>query len=80
MSQSGKIVIIAGPNGAGKTIFATEYLPNEAGCPDLVNADSIASGLSPFRPASVAFQAGRLMIETIHRLAGRARALPSKRP
>jgi predicted ABC-type ATPase len=27
-----KILIIAGPNGAGKTTFATEFLPNEAGC------------------------------------------------
>lgn len=62
-----KILIIAGPNGAGKTMFATEFLPNEADCPTFVNADSIAAGLSPFRPYSVAFQAGRLMIETIHR-------------
>ncbi len=59
-------MIIAGPNGAGKTTFATEFLPNEADCPDFVNADSIAAGLSPFRPSSVAFRAGRLMIETIH--------------
>ena len=66
-----KILIIAGPNGAGKTTFATEFLPNEADCPSFVNADSIAAGLSPFRPSSVAFRAGRLMIETIHGYAAR---------
>ena len=61
-----RILIIAGPNGAGKTSFATEFLPAEADCPRFVNADSIAAGLSPFRPSSVAFRSGRLMIETIH--------------
>jgi predicted ABC-type ATPase len=33
VSREKKVVIIAGPNGAGKTTFATEFLPNEAGCP-----------------------------------------------
>ncbi len=41
-----KILIIAGPNGAGKTTFAQEFLPGEAGCPHVVNADLIAAGLS----------------------------------
>jgi predicted ABC-type ATPase len=61
-----KIVIIAGPNGAGKTTFAREFLPHEANCPDFINADLIAAGLSPFKPESVAFRAGRLMLEEIH--------------
>ncbi len=60
-----RIVIIAGPNGAGKTTFAREFLPNEAGCPIFINADLIAAGLSPFAPESVAFKAGRLMLEAI---------------
>ncbi|QTN31933.1 AAA family ATPase [Akkermansiaceae bacterium] len=60
-----KILIIAGPNGAGKTTFAEELLPNEAGCPEFVNADLIAAGLSPFQPEQVAFAAGRLMLERI---------------
>ena len=60
-----KILIIGGPNGAGKTTFATEFLPREAECPDFINADAIAAGLSPFRPESVAYRAGRLMIEMI---------------
>lgn len=61
-----KIVIIAGPNGAGKTTFAREFLPHEANCPDFINADLIAAGLSPFKPEEVAFRAGRLMLEEIH--------------
>lgn len=60
-----KIVIVAGPNGAGKTTFAREFLPNEAGCPNFVNADLIAAGLSPFAPDRVAVMAGRLMLDTI---------------
>ncbi len=67
MTSRGIIVIIAGPNGAGKTTFATEVLPNEAECLNFVNADLIAAGLHPFRPSSVAFRAGRLMLETIDR-------------
>jgi predicted ABC-type ATPase len=60
-----KIIIIAGPNGAGKTTFAEEFLPLEAGCPEFVNADLIAAGLSPFQPDQVAFAAGRLMLGRI---------------
>lgn len=60
-----RILIIAGPNGAGKTTFAEEFLPNEAGCPEFVNADLIAAGLSPFQPDQAAFAAGRLMLERI---------------
>ncbi|MCF3648624.1 zeta toxin family protein [Opitutaceae bacterium LMO-CP1] len=63
-----KILIIAGPNGAGKTTFAEEFLPHEAGCPEFVNADLIAAGLSPFRPDHVAFTAGRLMLNRLRAL------------
>jgi predicted ABC-type ATPase len=64
-SSPKKIVVLAGPNGAGKTTFAREFLPVDAGCPDFVNADLIAAGLSPFRPESAAVRAGRLMLELI---------------
>ena len=60
-----RIVIIAGPNGAGKTTFAREFLPTDADCPNFVNADLIAAGLSPFAPDVAAFKAGRIMLETI---------------
>ena len=69
-----KIVILAGPNGAGKTTFAREFLRREADCPLFVNADLIASGLSPFKPEVSALRAGRLMLEEIrnHVRAGRS--------
>ncbi|MEO5559371.1 MAG: zeta toxin family protein [Dokdonella sp.] len=62
MSDTPQIVIIAGPNGAGKTTFAREFLPNEAHCPDFINADLIAAGLSPFKPEAAALKAGKLML------------------
>lgn len=65
VSQTKRIVIIAGPNGAGKTSFARDFLPNEAHCPDFINADLIAAGLSPFRPEAAALRAGRLMLGEI---------------
>ena len=69
-----KIVILAGPNGAGKTTFAQAFLRREAECPIFVNADLIASGLSPFRPEMSAMRAGRIMLEEIrnHVRAGRS--------
>lgn len=69
MSQ--RVVIIAGPNGAGKTTFATEYLPREGACPQFINADLIAAGLSPFDPSAAAVQAGRLLIGQIRRFVSR---------
>ncbi len=67
LSGEKKIVIIAGPNGAGKTTFALEFLPREADCPDFINVDLIAAGLSPFDPDRAAIRAGRLMLEEIRR-------------
>jgi predicted ABC-type ATPase len=60
-----KIIIIAGPNGAGKTTFARDFLPSEAHTLRFINADLIAAGLAPFNPESVAFKAGRLMLQEI---------------
>jgi len=65
--MSPRIIIIAGPNGAGKTTFAREFLPFEAGCPIFVNADLIAAGIAPFQPETVAFRAGRLMLQELAR-------------
>ncbi len=59
------LYIVAGPNGAGKTTFAKKFLPNYADCKNFVNADLIAQGLAPFSPETVAFHAGRLMLEEI---------------
>lgn len=57
--------IIAGPNGAGKTTFALEYLPREVGCTRFINADLIASGLSPLAPERELIAASRLFIQEI---------------
>ena len=67
MPKKQRIIIIAGPNGAGKTTFAREYLVNEAHCPDFINVDLIAAGLSPFEPRRAAIQAGRIMLSEIQR-------------
>lgn len=67
MPKQRRIIIIAGPNGAGKTTFAREYLLKEADCPDFVNVDLIAAGLSPFDPERAAIRAGRLMLSEIER-------------
>ena len=67
MPKHKRIIIIAGPNGAGKTTFAREYLLKEANCPDFINVDLIAAGLSPFDPDRAAIQAGRIMLSEIER-------------
>src|SRR4030095_1177042 len=66
-----KIYVIAGPNGAGKTTFAREFLPRYADCKNFINADLIAQGMSPFSPETMAFRAGRLMLEEIEAYANR---------
>ncbi|MDA8378683.1 MAG: zeta toxin family protein [Planctomycetia bacterium] len=64
-----RVVIIAGPNGAGKTTFAREFLLREAQCPDFINADLIAQGLSPLVPEAAAIEAARIMLERMDKLA-----------
>ena len=62
------LYIIAGCNGAGKTTASFVILPEILDCHEFVNADLIAKGLSPFQPESVAFEAGRIMIERVDSL------------
>jgi predicted ABC-type ATPase len=64
-----RCIVIAGPNGAGKTTFAREFLPKDAGVVHFVNADLIASGLSPLRPELANLAAGRLFLMELDRLA-----------
>ncbi len=73
MAKGPRCIGIAGPNGAGKTTFAREVLPREAGLTHFVNADLIASGLSPLRPELAALSGARLFLAELDRLA-RARA------
>jgi len=65
--------VIAGPNGAGKSTAAPALLRDLLGVAEYVNADLIAQGLSAFDTQSVAFQAGRVMLERLHQLAARRR-------
>lgn len=62
------LFIIGGANGAGKTTASMQLLPNFLEVFEYINADEIASGLSPFNPESVAIQAGRLMLERLKTL------------
>jgi predicted ABC-type ATPase len=63
-----ELYIIAGCNGAGKTTASFTILPEILNCREFVNADSIAAGLSPFNPESVAIEAGKLMLTRIREL------------
>jgi predicted ABC-type ATPase len=66
-----RCIVIAGPNGAGKTTFAREYLPKDARVLNFVNADLIASGLSPLRPEPAAVAAARLVLDQLDRFVER---------
>ena len=80
MTSDKRIFIIAGPNGAGKTTFALEYLPREANCPDFINVDFIAAGLSPHDPDRAAIRAGRVMLTEIRRRVQESESLRSRQP
>lgn len=62
------LYLLAGCNGAGKTTAAYTILPEVLNCREFVNADEIAKGLSPFQPETVAFEAGRIMLQRINHL------------
>ena len=65
-----ELLVLGGPNGAGKSTAAKAgLLPQKLGIVELVNADDIAQGLSPFNPESAAFTAGRLMLQRMRLLA-----------
>jgi predicted ABC-type ATPase len=63
-----RCIVIAGPNGCGKTTFAREFLSKELSVDHFINADLIASGLSPLKPDLAAIAAGRIMLTEIERL------------
>jgi len=63
MTANKQIHIIAGPNGAGKTSNARIILlPQFLQTNEFINADEIASNLSPENPEKIALEAGRLML------------------
>lgn len=65
------VVVIAGPNGAGKSTAAPYLLKDALGILEFVNADQIAAGLSlsAYAPETVAFEAGRIMLQCFRALA-----------
>lgn len=64
-----KLVVIAGPNGAGKSTVAPRLLRETLGVDEFVNADTIASGMSAFRPETAAVAADRVMLLRLRELA-----------
>ncbi|MDR0907035.1 MAG: zeta toxin family protein [Rikenellaceae bacterium] len=63
-----RLFVIAGCNGAGKTTASYTMMPEMLEINELVNADEIAKGLSPFNPESVAIQAGKIMLMRVREL------------
>ena len=63
------LVVLAGPNGAGKSTSATHLLRGALAVDEFVNADTIAQGLSAYRPESAAVTAGRVMLDRLRFLA-----------
>ena len=64
------LVVLAGPNGAGKSTVAPYLLRDALAVDEFVNADTIAQGLSAYRPETVAVTAARVMLERLRALAG----------
>lgn len=62
------VYIVAGPNGVGKTTFARKFLPKYAHCREFLNADLMASGISPFDPDTAAVAAGRVLLARMKEL------------
>lgn len=59
--------IVAGPNGAGKTTFALRFLRKLTRARRFINADSIASGLSPIEPTRELAAAARIFLSQLQR-------------
>ena len=77
---SPQVIVIAGSNGASKTTLAPFLLRDMLGVLEYVNADPIALGLSGFDPASMSFEAGRIMLGRCITLRNDAIALRLKVP
>ena len=65
------VVVLGGPNGAGKTTAAPRLLRGTLRVDEFVNADTLAQGLSAFRPEDAAINAGRIMLERLDYLESR---------
>jgi predicted ABC-type ATPase len=65
---SPSVVVLGGPNGAGKSTSAPRLLRGSLKVEEFVNADTLAQGLSAFRPEDVALDAGRIMLRRLDEL------------
>ena len=61
-TQSPSVVVLGGPNGSGKSTAAPRLLRGSLKVDEFVNADTLAQGLSAFRPEDVAIEAGRTIL------------------
>lgn len=68
------VVVLGGPNGAGKSTAAPRLLKGSLEVDEFVNADTLAQGLSAFRPDEVALEAGRITLARIDALAAQGRS------
>jgi predicted ABC-type ATPase len=73
-SPSPAVVVLGGPNGAGKSTAAPRLLRGSLKVDEFVNADTLAQGLSAFRPEDVAFEAGRIMLNRLDDLEAQGRS------
>lgn len=65
---SPSVVVLGGPNGSGKSTAAPRLLRGSLRVEEFVNADTLAQGLSAFRPEDVALDAGRIMLRRLGEL------------
>lgn len=68
VTSSPDVVVLGGPNGAGKSTAAPRLLRGTLAVAEFVNADTLAQGLSAFRPEDVAIEAGRVTLERLDAL------------
>jgi predicted ABC-type ATPase len=62
------VVVLGGPNGAGKSTAAPRLLRGSLRVEEFVNVDTLAQGLSAFRPQDVALEAGRITLARLDSL------------
>jgi len=73
-AMSPDVVVLGGPNGAGKTTAAPRLLRGSLRVDEFVNADTLALGLSAFRPEDAAIEAGRVMLARLDYLESQRRS------
>ena len=64
----GLLFIISDCNGAGKSTVSFTILPELLKLKEVINADEIARGLSPFQLKTVSIEAGKIMLRRVQDL------------